>query len=94
MKKKHTAEFKAKIVLETLKELRTLGQIASENGIHPNMLSRWKMEAIDGLPQIYRKGIGEIEKQRQAYETKMEELYIQIGKLSTEVEWLKKKSLL
>ena len=92
MKKTHTAELKAKLVIEALQEVRTVNQIASEHGINPNLLSRWKGEAVSGLPQVFRKETAEIAKQRQAYEAKIEELYTQIGKLSTEVEWLKKKS--
>jgi putative transposase len=92
MKQIHTPEFKAKLVIEAMQEIKTVNQIASEKGINPNLLSRWKSEALSGLPQMFRKDTGEIAKQRQAYETKIEELYTQIGKLSTEVEWLKKKS--
>ena len=92
MKKMHEAELKAKLVLETLQEQRTLNEIASENGVHPNLLSRWKTDAIKGLPQLFLKETGEIEKQRQQYERKIEELYTQIGKLTIELDWLKKKS--
>jgi transposase-like protein len=91
MKKTHTAEFKAKMVIEALQEAQTLNQIAATNGINPNLLSRWKSEAINSLPHLFRGGVSAMEEQRQAYETKIEELYMQIGKLTTEAEWLKKK---
>jgi transposase-like protein len=90
VKKTHTPEFKARLVIETIREMKTVNQIASENDIHPNLLSRWKVDAINGLPGIFRKEVA-FEKQRQDYEKKIEELYTQIGKLSTEAEWLKKK---
>jgi len=93
MKKKHEAEFKAKLVLEAIQEQKTINQIASENGVHPNLLNRWKADVIKGLPQLFLKDAGEIEKQRQVYERKINELYTQIGKLTTELEWLKKKSM-
>jgi len=91
MKIKHSPEFKAKLVLETLRETKLLNQIASEYKINPNMLSKWKTEAISGLPSIFRKEISE-DKLKAAYEAKIDELYTQIGRLSTELDWLKKKS--
>jgi len=92
MKKNHTPEFKAKIALEALKEEKMVNQIASENGIHPNMVSKWKTEALTGLPALFRKDVSETEKLKASYESKIEELYKQIGRLTTDLEWLKKKS--
>ena len=89
----HTAEFKAKLVIEAIQEARTVNQIASEHGINPNLLSRWKTEAVNGLPNLFRKGLSAMEEQRKAYEAKIEELYTQIGKLAMEADWLKKKSM-
>ena len=88
----HTAEFKSRLVIEAIQGMRTVNQISSENGISPNLLTRWKTEAINGLPNLFRRGLSAMEEQRQAYETKIDELYLQIGKLTTELEWLKKKS--
>ena len=93
MRKKHEAELKAKLVLEAIREEKTLNQIASENNVHPNLLTRWKTDAIKGLPQLFLKNADEIGKLKQVYERKIEELYTQIGKLTTELEWLKKKSV-
>ena len=42
----HTPDEKAKMVLEALRGERTVNEIASAHNIHPNMLSRWKREAI------------------------------------------------
>jgi len=91
MKTMHSPEFKAKLVLEALREDKMVAQIASENGINPNMLSKWKSEAITGLSTIFRRETSE-EKLKAAYERKIEELYTQIGRLTTDLDWLKKKS--
>ena len=91
MKVMHSPEFKAKLVLETLREAKLLNQIASENKINPNMLSKWKTEAVSGLPSIFRKEVSE-DKLKAAYEAKIDDLYTQIGRLTTELDWLKKKS--
>ena len=48
MRKQHTSAFKAKIVQEAIKEEKTIAQIASENGIHPNQISQWKSLALAG----------------------------------------------
>jgi transposase-like protein len=91
MRKQHTSAFKAKIVQEAIKEEKTIAQIASENGIHPNQISQWKSLALAGLPTLFeRQSKAQIE--QVAHEAKTEELYAQIGKLTTQVAWLKKKS--
>jgi putative transposase len=53
MKKSYTATFKAQVVLEVLKETKTIAQLASEHGIHPNVLREWKIAAIKGLPDVF-----------------------------------------
>jgi putative transposase len=53
MKKQHTATFKAQKVKEIVKEEKTLVQIASEYGIHPQQLTDWKAIALRGLPSLF-----------------------------------------
>jgi transposase-like protein len=91
-RKTFTASQKAAIVLEALKEEKTVAQIASENGVHPNQIHKWKKQALENFQQLFeddRKG----EKARAAaHENQVNELYGEIGKLSTQLNWLKKKS--
>lgn len=92
-KKTHfTANQKAQIVLEILREDKTIAQIASENSIHPNQLHRWKKQAVENFSQLFeedRKG----EKAREAeHERQLNQLYAEIGRLSAQLSWLKKKS--
>jgi len=49
MRKQYSAAFKAQIVLEALKEIKTVAQIASEHQLHPNLVTKWKQEACAGL---------------------------------------------
>jgi putative transposase len=87
-----TPEEKAKIVLEILKEEKSVSQLASEHGIHANVLTRWKTEAVQNLSQLFvddRKGIT---KMKNEYEKTINELYAEIGKLTSQLSWLKKKS--
>jgi transposase len=91
-RRKFAPEEKAHLVLEILKEERSVSQLASEHGIHTNVLNRWKTEAIQNLSQLFvddRKGIT---KMKQDYEQQIDELYAEVGKLTTQLSWLKKKS--
>lgn len=91
-RRKFSPEEKAQIVLEILKEEKSISQLASEHEIHPNVLNRWKNEAIQNFSQLFvddRKGIT---KMKNEYEQKINELYAEVGKLTTQLTWLKKKS--
>ena len=92
-KRKHfSASQKAQIALEILKEERTVSQIASENGVNPNVLYRWKKQALENLPKLFADD-NKSEQDRQAeHERQVNELYSEIGRLTTQVNWLKKKS--
>ena len=90
-RKSYTPEFKAKVVIELLREEKTVNQIASEYGVHPQMLSRWKAEALERLPEIFRRGQTEAEKLKKEYEAEKEALVKQIGELTVDLNFLKKK---
>ena len=92
MRKHHTAAFKAKVVQEALKEEKTIAQIASEYGIHPNQISAWKALALKGLPNLFQKTEANQRAEQEEHEKQLHELYAQIGRLTTQVAWLKKKS--
>ena len=91
-RRKFTPEEKARIVLEILKEEKSVSQLASEHGIHTNVLNRWKSEVVQNFSQLFvddRKGITKMKKE---YEQQINELYAEVGKLTTKLSWLKKKS--
>ncbi|MBD2848536.1 transposase [Paenibacillus sp. IB182496] len=91
-RRKFTPEEKARVMLEMLKEEKSVSQLASEHGIHANVLTRWKSEAVQNLSQLFvddRKGIT---KMKQEYEQQIDELYAEVGKLTTQLSWIKKKS--
>src|SRR5512138_3477945 len=89
MKKSYTATFKAQLVLELLKETKTISQLSSEYGVHPNILREWKHAAIKGLPDVFEKR-DSVTQARAAYERQIEDLYAEIGRLTTHVNFLKK----
>jgi putative transposase len=90
MRKQYTSAFKAKVVQELLKEEKTLAQLASEYEVHPTQLKTWRTIALEGMPSLFERqeSTGEL---RAAYEQQLTELYAEIGKLTTQVTWLKKK---
>ena len=92
MKKHYTTKQKAQIVLEILKEERSISQIASEHGIHPNQLYKWKAQALDNLPALFETDHKDEKALKSDHERQLKELYAEIGKLNTQLGWLKKKS--
>lgn len=92
MRKKYPSETKAKIILEILREEKSLAQIASEHDVHPNQLSRWKNEAIALLKTGLEDGRKKSDKEKDELKSKIHELYAQIGELTDKLNWLKKKS--
>ncbi len=90
MRKQYTAAFKARVVQELLKEEKTLAQIAAEYEVHPTQLKSWRALALEGLPGLFEKQDSTAQL-KAAHEQQLSELYAEIGKLSTQVTWLKKK---
>jgi putative transposase len=91
MRKRHTPAFKAQLVRELLKEEYTQGQLAAQHGVHPNQLRQWKEVALKGLPSLFEPG-QDLAAQAAHYEAQLNELYAEIGRLTTQLAWLKKKS--
>lgn len=89
----YTPEYKANIVREILREEKSVAQLAAEHGIHPHQLYQWRDQALAGLPTLFS---GQSAKEQAAREAahaqKVHELYAQIGKLTTQLEWLGKKA--
>ena len=85
----YDAAFKAKVALEALKGEKTMAELSSEYGVHPNQIRQWRQKLVDELPGVFSD-----RRQKNDKETKevTSELYRQIGQLKVELDWLKKKS--
>ena len=90
-RKQYTAAFKAQIVLEALRETKTVAQIASEHQLHPNLVTKWKQEAIAELLVVFERKNTRAHAQ-EAQEQRVAQLYEQIGRLTTQLAWIKIKS--
>lgn len=80
-----------KAVLEILKESKTPSQLASELEVHPSQLLKWKKQALEGLDELLEDGRKKGDKEKELRD-QIQELYTEIGELTTKLNWLKKKS--
>lgn len=88
-RRKFSADFKARVVIEALKERNTIEEIARKYELHPNQISSWKKEFLTNASAAFaRDNASAASKQR---ETDAEKLYAQIGQLKVENDYLKKK---
>ena len=88
MRKNFTKDFKAKVAVKAIKADETMAELSSKYEVHRAQITRWKKEALDGIPQIFaskKARNNDIDSQL------TDELYKQIGKLKVENDWLKKK---
>lgn len=88
MRKKHDSKFKARVALEAIKGEKTIAEIASEYGVHPNLVGQWKQKALENLPDIFEKK--ENGKDRETDKI-LNDLYREIGVMKIENDFLKKK---
>lgn len=87
--KQYSAEEKARIAIESIRSELTMSQISSRYGVHATQIQRWKQEAIEAMISGF-KTKAKIKDTSQ--EELIKQLYEQIGQLTIEREWLKKKS--
>lgn len=92
MRKHYSATFKARVVQDVLKGDKTIAQLASEHGVHPNLTSLWKATAIERFPSLFERENADRIAEGLAHERQIRELYEEIGRLTTQVAFLKKKS--
>lgn len=93
MKKTYSADLKAQVVLEILKEEKSISQISSEYGVHPNILGKWKKQAIKDFPRLFADGEKKTQAMKEEYEKRLQGLYEEIGRLTTQINWFKRKGI-
>ena len=90
LRKRYPIELKVRIVLEIPKEEKTVTQLAFEHKIHYSQLLKWKKQVLEGLPNLF--GDPQTEALKSTHEKEVMALYQEIGQLTTQLAWLKKKS--
>ena len=88
MRKNYTAKFKAKVAIDVIRENETVSELSSKYEVHRTLLTRWKKEALEGLPGVFSTAKKKTEKD---YQPLIDELYKKIGQLEVENGWLKKR---
>ena len=84
-RRRFTAAFKAKVALETLRGDKTVQEIATKHKVHPNQVSTWKRQAMDGLSAVFANGVDRV---RGDHEAEVRDLHAKIGELTVERDFL------
>lgn len=92
-RRKFTNAFKTEVVLEALKEKRTLAELAEHYKLYPSQIMSWKSEFLEKSASVFDSDSSITSKEKLINQKQEEELYAQIGRLKMENEWLKKKLL-
>lgn len=87
-KRKHSAEFKARVALAAAQGVKTVAEIAQEYQVHPVLVSNWKKELIERGAEVFGK---KPELTPQELERLKARLERKIGELTMDNEFLKKK---
>lgn len=88
-RRKFTAKFKAKFAIEALQERMSLQEIASKYEIHPNQISQWKRQFLDGAESVFE-GDKSAKEEQKELQQEQDKLYKKIGRLQVENDFLKK----
>lgn len=92
MRKRYTPQFKANVVREILREEKSISQLSAEYGVHATQLRKWKRVALEKLPDLFITA-HKTEEELARLQKEQEQLYAEIGKLTTQLNWLKKKGI-
>lgn len=88
-RRKFSAEFKAKVALEAIKNQKTMAQLSKQFDVNAITISKWKAEALEHLPMVFKSGQLTTESESSI---EAEKLYAQIGQLKVENDFLKKSA--
>ena len=84
-RRRFTADFKAKVALEALRGDKTIQEIAGRHKVHPNQVSTWKRQAVDGLGEVFSNGVDRV---RRDHDSEVRDLHAKIGELTVERDFL------
>ena len=84
-RRNHTAGFKAKVALASLKGEKTLAELAEQFDIHPNQITQWKGQLLEGAAGVFG---GEAKAESAAAAVDLKTLHAKIGELTLENDFL------
>ena len=94
-RKRHSAEFKARVALEALRGELTVSQLAAKHGLHQTLVGDWKRQAVDGLATVFSAQCGALARGKAdakegRREEDIEKLHAKVGQLVVERDFLAK----
>lgn len=89
-RRRFAADFKARVALEALRGDKTIQEIAGKHQVHPNQVSAWRRQAMEGLEAVFANGV---EAAQRDHETEIERLHTKIGQLTVERDYFWSKGL-
>lgn len=88
-RKSYPPSLKAKVAVDAIRAQKTITELAQFYSVNPNLITKWKKQALEGLPEIFRQPHNS---NGTVADAEKDELFKQIGQLKVELEWLKKRS--
>jgi len=92
--KKYSVAIKRAVALAAIKEEKTIGQIGSEHEVPPHNVKFWKKQLLDNLEVVFNRDYQVKTYKEALHKTagEKDELHRQIGELTVQLNWAKKKS--
>jgi len=91
IRKKHSAEFKAKVAMAAIREEGTIAELSSKYGVHASQIHAWKKAVQDGVTALFE-GDKKAARDEAAEQAKLTELHAKIGELTMQRDFFRERS--
>ena len=83
-RRNHSPAFKAKVALAAVKGEKTLAELAQQFDVHPNQVTQWKAQLLEGAAGVFGGG----GREAAAFSVDLKSLHAKIGELTLENDFL------